>query len=466
MGPAAPEDPCADSAAALEGVWSPLDRMAVRVAFEQSGHLRAAALHERVEQELDRYAAAWTEMYAESCRATFVTRQQSEPLYDHRMRCLQRRRARLRSTIDALATIDAPRRAADRTVLPFVLPPLSECADLEAVMADSPLPFEPAARERIAALRHRLDEAQTLQAAGELRTGLALAQAVVDDARQEGHGPLLAEALGTLGSLQASGGSARQAQSTLEASIREASRAKDDLTAAKSWTWLLYAHLEQRDLDAGIALELAAHAAVERADDDEVRGWLLNNLGAIYSERGDTDQALRYLQQALDIKVRALGPEHVDVGISWANLGSALANERRHAEARDAFEHAQQVFEHTVGAAHPLTHYATGNLCRVEVSEGHYARAMELCTRMLEHFEASPSSNVIMGNGRFLMAQALWGMGRDAEARAQAALAQALVWAEAPGLAREIEAWIEAPPGLRPAGERWALDRTHQSPTR
>jgi tetratricopeptide (TPR) repeat protein len=466
MGPGASAEPCADPAAALEDVWSSLDRMAVRVAFEQSGHLRAAALHERVEQELDRYAAGWTEMYAESCRATFVTRQQSEPLHDHRMRCLQRLRTRLRSTIDALATIDAPRRAADRTVLPFVLPPLSECADLEAVMATSPLPSEPVARERIAALRRRLDDVQTLQAAGELRSGLALAHAVVDDARQEGYGPLLAEALGTLGSLQASGGSARQAQGTLEASIREASRAKDDLTAAKSWTWLLYAHLEQRDLDAGLALELAAHAAVERADDDEVRGWLLNNLGAIYSERGDTDQALRYLQQALDLKVQALGPEHVDVGISWANLGSALTNERRHAEARDAFEHAQQVFEHTVGAAHPLTHYATGNLCRVEVSEGRYARALELCTRMLEHFEASPSSNVIMGNGRFLMARALRGLGRDAEAGTQAALALELVWAESPGLAREIAAWIEAPPGLRPASEPPAPARPRRASKR
>jgi tetratricopeptide (TPR) repeat protein len=380
------------------------------------------------------------------------------------MRCLQRRRARLRSTIDALATIDAPRQAVDRTLLPFVLPPLSECADLDAVMAASPLPSDPAARERIAELRRRLDEAQTLQAAGELQAGLALARAVVDDARQEGYGPLSAEALSTLGSLQASGGSARQAQATLEASIREASRAKDDLTAAKAWTWLLYAHLEQRDLDTGLALELAAHAAVERADDDEVRGWLLNNLGALYSERGDAEQALRHLQQALDLKLRALGPGHVDVGISWANLGMALANERRHGEARDAFEHAQGVFERTVGADHPLTHYATNNLCRVEVSEGRYARAVELCTRVLEHFEASPSSSVIMGNGRFLMAQALWGMGREEQARAQVSLALELVWAEAPGLAREIAAWMAAPPGLRPASERRLLDRTRRGP--
>jgi hypothetical protein len=71
-----------------------------------------------------------------------------------------------------------------------------------------------------------------------------------------------------------------------------------------------------------------------------------------------------------------------------------------------------------------------------------------------------------MGNGRFLMARALRGMGRDAEAGAQAGLALELVWAEAPGLAREIAAWIDAPPGLQPASERRALDPTRRGPKR
>jgi tetratricopeptide (TPR) repeat protein len=282
---------------------------------------------------------------------------------------------------------------------------------------------------------------------------------VVDEAREEGFAPVLAEALGSLGSLQAMGGSARQAQVTLEASIREAARVKDDLTAAKSWTWLLHALLEQRELDKGLALELAARAAVDRADDDEVRGWLLNNLGALHSQRGDATLALRYLREALELKSRTLGAGHVDVGISWTNLGTALANERRHGEAREAFEHALLVFERTVGTAHPLTHYATGNLCRVEEAEGRYARAMELCERMLAHFEVSPSSNVIMGTGRFLMARALHGAGREEVAQAQARLGLERVRDEAPGLAREIAAWMETPPGLRLVEERRVLDR-------
>jgi serine/threonine-protein kinase len=439
---AEPEERCADLAAALEGVWSASDRDAVRRAFERSGHAQALALHDRVQQQLDGYALSWTGMYAESCRATFVTRQQSERLHDRRMQCLRRRRDRLRSAIDALAEIEQPQQASDRTVLPFVLPPLSECAGLEA--APTSRPSDPAAGERIAALRRRLDEAQTLQAAGELQDALALARTVVDQAREAGSAPLLAEALGSLGSLQAMGGSAREAQATLEASIREAARAKDDASAAKAWTWLVYALVQQRRLDTGLALELAARAAVDRADDDEARGWLLNNLGALYGEHGDATQARALLEEALAVKARTLGPEHVDVGISWANLGNALADARLEAEALDAFERARVVFEGTVGIAHPLTAHAEGGLCRVELSRGRYAEAVALCARVLARFEASPSSHVIMGRSHFLMARALLGTGRRQEAREQAHLALALVRGDDPALAGEIERWLAA----------------------
>jgi eukaryotic-like serine/threonine-protein kinase len=445
----ASDDACADPAAALEGVWSTDDRDAVQAAFDRSGHLQASTLHDRVQQQLDGYAAAWTEMYAESCRATFVTQQQSELLHDHRMRCLKRRRDRMRSAIDALAQIHEPRQAIDRTVLPFVLPPLGECADLDVVMAANPLPSDPLVRQRIAELRRQIDEVQTLQAGGELQSGLVLAQAVVDQAREAGFAPVLAEALGSLGSLQAMGSSAREAQATLEASIREAARAKDDVTAAKSWTWLIYVLVLQGRHETGFALELAAQAAVDRADDDQARGWLLNNLGALYSEHQDFTQARRHLEEALAVKKRTLGPKHVDVGISWTDLGTTLANQELYVDARSAFEQARAVFASTVGTAHPYYYHAVSGLCRVEEAQGHHAEAVKLCGRVLEHFEASPSSTANMGRSHFLMARALRGAKREQEAKVQAGLALELVRDEDSGLAEEITTWLEPTSGLR-----------------
>jgi eukaryotic-like serine/threonine-protein kinase len=435
-------DPCDDPAAALGGVWGADDREAVQAAYEASGHVQAPALHDRVQQQLDAYAGAITAMYAESCRDTFVTQQQSALLHDHRMGCLRRRRDRMRAAIDALEEISGPQQALDRTVLPFVLPPLAECADLEAVMAAHPLPSDPVAREHIGQLRRRLDEVETMRAAGEHEAALVLVRAVVEQAREANFPPLLAEALGSLGSLQSVMGNVEEAKATLSASIHEAARAKSDVTAAKSWTWLVYALVQQPRPRPDPSLLLAAQAAVDRADDDQARGWLLNNLGALYGAQGDFSRARWHLQEALAVKARALGSGHVDVGISWANLGTALADKGQHADARDAFERARVVFESTVGAAHPLTVYAVEGLCQVEEARGHYARAVELCSHVLAHFEASPAPPATMARSHFLMARALQGAGRSAEARTRAERARELSRAHDRELAREIDAWL------------------------
>jgi tetratricopeptide (TPR) repeat protein len=209
--------------------------------------------------------------------------------------------------------------------------------------------------------------------------------------------------------------------------------------------------MQQRRHEIGLALELAAAAAVDRADDEVARGWLLNNLGALYSERGDFTRARRYLEEALAVKTRTLGPDHVDVGISWTNLGTALADHEHYVEARNAFEEARTVFGSTVGTAHPYYYHAVGGLCQMEEAQGHYAEAVELCARVLEHFEASPASKVNMGRSHFLMARALRGAKREKEARVQARHALELVRVEDPGLAGEITEWMES---SRPAPHR------------
>lgn len=438
-------DPCVASAAALEHEWGPHAREAVKEAYAQSGHPQSHELHRQVAQQLDRYAAEWSVMHVESCRATFVARQQSEALHDQRLRCLERRRNRLRSTIDALGRIADPQQALDRTVLPFQIPRVADCADLEAVSAAMPLPDAPELHPRVDALRRSIDEVETLKASGDFPRGLELARAVVEHARETGFSPILAESLGSLGSLQAMAGSAREAQATLEASIVEATKAGEDATAARSWTWLIYALVLQQRLELGRSLEFAARAAVERADDDEVRGWLLNNLGALYGASAELERSCELLEQAIAFKERTLGRGHVDVGISWYNLGSALIEQQRFARARGALERARSIFEATVGRAHPLTFHAIGGLCRVEHESGNHALAIALCGRVLDHYRVSPTSAVIMGRNRFLMARGLRAVGRVDQARDHASQALELARAEDRGLATEIEAWLAEP---------------------
>jgi hypothetical protein len=90
----------------------------------------------------------------------------------------------------------------------------------------------------------------------------------------------------------------------------------------------------------------------------------------------------------------------------------------------------------------------------VEEAQGHYAQAVELCARVIDQFEASPSSKANMGRSRFLMARALRGAKREEEAQIQAQLALELVQDEDSGLAQQITMWLEPAPHLRAPADR------------
>ena len=47
-----------------------------------------------------------------------------------------------------------------------------------------------------------------------------------------------------------------------------------------------------------------------------------SNLGLVYQNMGDLEQAKDYHQQALEIQMRELGPNHADVCASYNNLGT------------------------------------------------------------------------------------------------------------------------------------------------
>ncbi|MCX4247112.1 serine/threonine-protein kinase [Paraliomyxa miuraensis] len=436
-------EPCSDPQAVLEGTWGPSDRSRVEDAFGTHGASVASSLP-HVRERFDDYATAWVDMYEESCRATFVDRRQSELLFDRRMRCLERRRNRMRQAIDALASAESPNALTQRTILPFKLPQLDACAELDQLMAEQPLPDDEGQRQRIDGIRQRIDEADTLHDAGEFARGLELATEAVSEAREVRYLPVLGEALGSLGRLQASGASARDAQATLEEAVLVASEAGDVRGAAAAWTWLLYCATIQNRFDGATTLELAARAAVAQSGDDEVRGWLLNNLGVLYNEKGEPDVGLAYLRRALTAKVEALGPNHVDVAISWYNLGSVQVDVDA-AAALDAFEHARTIFRTTVGDGHPMTLYATTGLCRVEHIRGRAEVAVELCSEVLSRFETAPTSAWWMSHVSFTLARAQWDAGMHEAARRSAERARDYLLEDNPTAAEGIASWLEDP---------------------
>jgi len=434
--------PCRESDGALGGAWNASDREALDAAFARADR---DELRPQVEQRFDAYAASWAEMYEQSCRATFVEQQQSERLFDQRMRCLERRRNRLRSAVDSLVEAETSSELVARLIVPYKLPPIEPCGDLEAVMEELPLPEEPEVRQRVATLRHQLDEAETNLHAGDYPMGIELARAVVDEAETLGYDPLLAEALGMLGRLQGDGAGAADAEQTLRRAIEVGARVRDLRTVAAAWTQLLFVLGRQGRMEEGLHLELPAQAAVTMAGEEVLRAWLLNNLAFLHNELGETQSAREALTQALEIKRSELGEDHVDVGISWFNLGNVLLDEERFEEAADAYERAREIYEATVGTDHHMSHFALSGLCRVEQRRGNPEAAVSLCREVLMGFERMPPSPMWTSRVSFTLAQAQWELGQLEAARSNAQRARTMIAKEDPEEAAYIERWLANP---------------------
>jgi len=438
---AQPPEPCHDAEPTLDGAWDEAQRLRLAHALDRFGPVGDEGLLPRLTGHLDEYAHAWGEMAHESCVATFVTRRQSEALFELRTRCLERRRNRFASAVDALADAEDPAALLQGAILPFKLPELAPCADVEALSERRVLAED--LSERHAELRRRLDHAEVLRESGRFGPALALAQATSDEAAMLDDPPLQAEALECLGRIQAEGGSMRAAKGTLEQAIVVANRAAEDEVAARAWLSLLYATTLQGELVEAEHRSIGATAAVERTDDALLHAWLLNDLGILASETRDAEKAREYLEQALELKARTLGEHHVDVGIAWFNLGTMLSNARQHAAARERMVKAAAIFEATVGPSHPLSAHVQSGLCSVELSLGDARAAAERCGQALARFESSPVSAMWESRVRFMMAKALWELGQRVEARELAERAAQAATTDDPARAESLREWLD-----------------------
>jgi serine/threonine-protein kinase len=359
------------------------------------------------------------------------------------MQCLARGRNRYRASIDALVEPASLEVLQSRMLAAFRLPPPDACAELEVPPDRVPLPDDPELRARIEAQLARVDVAVTLRDGSDIAHGIEVAADAVAVARELDHPPLLAQALETLGHLQADGAEGAQAEATLREAIVVAARSHEHGVEARAWASLLFSKLSQAAVSEGLSLSLAAEAAVERAADEQARAWWLNSRGTLYAESKQWDRAYEDLDASLRIKRALLGDEHFDVGIAWFNLGTMFVHSDRIDEAKGALQSAKEAFAATVGTDHDYHQLAVASECWAELKRERFAEALELCQRVLTHFERSPSSPRTMGLVHFRTAKALVGLGRIAEAKPLARRAHDLLADEDPQRAASIAAWIE-----------------------
>jgi len=112
--------------------------------------------------------------------------------------------------------------------------------------------------------------------------------------------------------------------------------------------------------------------------DDPLVGALLNNIGLVFRKEGRIDDALPYLQRAVEHTRRILGEQSEDYEVQLSSLGRTMAQLGRFDEANDYLERAVAVGETLYGTDHPYFAWDLVNLARLRQFEGKHTEAKRL----------------------------------------------------------------------------------------
>ncbi|MCY0989294.1 serine/threonine-protein kinase [Nannocystis sp. ILAH1] len=343
---------CPDAQAELAGVWDATRAAAVRDALKAIGTPAAADALAGVLPRIDRYAASWVEMRNEACAAHDEARQSSQ-LFDLRTACLDQRRAGLDALVAALTQVDAA-GLGGAVQAAAALPPLSRCAEVDALVADIPPPEEAHLRVAVQAHREALARAQAREDAGQYALGEVLVEDVLKDSSALAYEPLRAEALLHRGSLAMEAGRHAQAEAAFGEAMLAALGCGHAAVAAQSSSKLAYLRAiplsRPQDARADVPLATALNHRVEA--DVDLYAEFLNNMGAVTAVSGDREATRDYWERAAALR-EAHGRGETLKGLeTLANLGWLARAQHRAEDMAALYGRAVAVSEGLLGPRH------------------------------------------------------------------------------------------------------------------
>jgi tetratricopeptide (TPR) repeat protein len=408
---------------------------------------------------------------------------------DLRMECLQERLggARALTEVFSEATGDVVENAVSAA---NSLASLDRCADVPLLRAIVRPPEDPATRERVVDLRSRLAALKARFDAGNYREALRDAPALIETGRALGYKPLVAEGLILLGTMQYKSDNGVAAERAFVDAFRMADASRHDEVRAEAAADLVYVYGYQKgDFAESHKWADTADSVLHRlGGHDILRAWLLNDLGCVLGLEGRKQEAAQAFEQSLELKQKALGRDHPDVGISEENLAISLQeggraeealnhmdraigiisaglgaghpdlaialNNRgetlnalgRYRDARQSFEKARAIWERELGPNSLNLSYALTGIGISLIGEGSPDSALVPLERALKIREAEEKDPVKRSETRFALARALWEARRDrGRARTLAEEARAAYAKSAGGnnKSAEVDRWLQ-----------------------
>lgn len=372
--PATAAPTCNTGADRVAAVWNSARLAAMHEAVAGQAPWAAAAV-DAFAARVERYGAEWQAMHLEACEATRVRLVQSAEALDLRMACLGRRLDALGQLVTLMAapSPEVLRRAGDVVAN---LPPVADCADVKSLRLVVRRPDDPAITSRLAVIEHSLARVQALYAIGDAGQVIEVADRVIADASAIGYPPPLAQALYWRGRAMADRGGGTETEEMFARAFAAAIGAGEDQMAADAasriaqealWSarlaeferWHRVAHaLATRSGAANVTAFIDQLACMANAWTGKLQTrlrclqelarrpgmrpneWLVTTLGIAASEAGQPAEAIRWLEQGVELARAENGPDHPRTLEMRAYLCHGLHDlgdyKRAGAECRDA----------------------------------------------------------------------------------------------------------------------------------
>ena len=260
--------------------------------------------------------------------------------------------------------------------------------------------------------------------------------------------PLLAiDLMGNLGSISLMQGRYQEATDYFEkarALQRDTSR-PDDPKRAKVSYGLGLAALRQGEHARAIQMLTEALLQTEalKGPQHPETGARHVMLATAYRESGVPVQGLSHAEAALRVREATLGPDHPAVADALDEQGECLLALKRYEDAGKSFSKALAIKSEKLGKDHPDLSYSYDGLGKVALEQGKFTEAVTALRQAVSYEDAEPEA---LAESGFLLAQALWGVGKEL----QAARAEALRARERyeklrkPKHVAEIDAWLRS----------------------
>jgi CHAT domain-containing protein len=136
----------------------------------------------------------------------------------------------------------------------------------------------------------------------------------------------------------------------------------------------------------GVLAQQSAPVVIAQSGELEEAERLTQQVEELY-QQGKYREAIPLVKRILEIREKALGPNHPDVAEILNNLALLYLDQGNYAEAEPLLQRSLTIREKTLGNDHPLVGESLNNLAELYRSQGNYAEAEPLYQRSLAIYE-------------------------------------------------------------------------------